>query len=136
MNNKDVIDNDQFSKHRYRITRSHSLRLRKRHQFTCSLVLSIIVRMTAAVAGPSCMLTAQHAIDAIHYRYQISAAARSALRPTALNHSLVHSMLVYHAPAPAHLSLSTVSFASCWAAKIYCAHAIAGPSVLAPSPLT
>jgi len=33
--------------------------------------------MTAAVAVPSC--TARRAVDAIHYRYHISAAARPAL---------------------------------------------------------
>ena len=68
--------------------------------------------MTAAVVVPSCM--ARHAVDAIRYRYQISAAAWLALyRRTALNRGPIHSALVYHAPVPADLSPSTVSFASC-----------------------
>jgi len=68
--------------------------------------------MTAAVAVPSC--TAQRAVAAICYRYQISAAAQPALyRPTALNRGHVHNVLVYYASAPAYLSPCTVSFASC-----------------------
>jgi len=62
--------------------------------------------MTAAVAMLS--YTARRAVDAIHYKYQISAAARPAL-----TRSLVHSAPVYNASALAYLSPSTVSIASC-----------------------